>query len=92
VDVTAPSAPRALGIVDTPGEATDVAVSGAYAYVADGSGGLQVIHVGDPTNPFLAVAYDTSGRAVGVAVAGTRAYVAVWDSGIIIVDISSLVQ
>ena len=40
-----------------------VAVSGNYAYVADGVAGLQVIDVSNPANPQRVGGYDTSGYA-----------------------------
>ncbi|MHB8080240.1 MAG: FlgD immunoglobulin-like domain containing protein, partial [Candidatus Krumholzibacteriia bacterium] len=43
VDVTAPRAPRTIGGVDTPGLATAVALNWAFAFVADGSGGLRIV-------------------------------------------------
>jgi hypothetical protein len=36
IDVSNPSSPREVGFYDTPGNARGVAVSGSYAYVADG--------------------------------------------------------
>ncbi|MEO0068571.1 MAG: hypothetical protein ABIK23_05510 [candidate division WOR-3 bacterium] len=42
-NVTNPEAPARLGGYDTPGYARGVAVSGNYAYVADGDAGLRII-------------------------------------------------
>ena len=36
---------------NTTGDAYGVYVSGDYAYVADGSSGMAVINISDPTNP-----------------------------------------
>ncbi|MBK9137540.1 MAG: hypothetical protein IPM17_02055 [Verrucomicrobia bacterium] len=58
------------------GYAEGVAVSGHYAYVADGWEGLQVIDVSDPAHPVRVGGYNTPGRAQGVAVSGHYAYVA----------------
>jgi hypothetical protein len=68
--------------VDTPGNAHDVAVSGSYAYVADGSPGLEVVDVSDPAAPRIAGSVDTSGWAWGVAISGSCAYVADASSGL----------
>ena len=65
------------------GEAYGVAVSGNYAYVADGAG-LEVIDVSNPANPQRVGGYDTSGYAYGVAVSGNYAYVADWSWGLLI--------
>ncbi len=62
--------PGILGSVDTPGFAWGVAVSGAVAYVGDGSSGLQVIDVSDPGSPVILGSVDTRDSARGVAVRG----------------------
>jgi hypothetical protein len=43
VDVTDPRAPRVIGGVDTPGVAVAVALNWAFAFVADGAGGLRLV-------------------------------------------------
>jgi hypothetical protein len=77
------------GSWDTPGSARDVAISGDYAYVADGSSGLQVIDITNPASPTLAGSYDTPGYARGVAVSGDYAYVADDLSGLQVIDITN---
>lgn len=42
-----------MGSVATPGYAKSVTLSNGYAYTADGSSGLQVIDISDPTKPVL---------------------------------------
>ena len=59
-----------VGGYDTSGYAYGVAVAGNYAYVADGTAGLQVIDVSNPANSSRVGGYDTSGYADGVAVVG----------------------
>ncbi|MDP6534236.1 MAG: hypothetical protein QF822_03320, partial [Candidatus Poseidoniia archaeon] len=76
------------GGYDTSGYAQSVAVSGGYAYVADGNG-LVVLDVSDPTNPTRAGGYDTSGSAFGVAVAGDYAYVADGNGGLVVAGLDS---
>ena len=65
------------GMVDTPPALPPhgVAVSGNYAYVADGFG-LQVVDISMPDSPALVGEVATPGAARGVAVAGNYAYVA----------------
>jgi hypothetical protein len=65
-----------VGGYATDGYAQAVAVSGRYAYVADGVAGLQVVDVSDPANPRRVGGYDTPTGANGVAVSGSYAYVA----------------
>ena len=58
VDITNPARPGVMGAYDTPGYAEGVAISGRYAYVANGPGGLQIIDIADPASPTeVAVAY-----------------------------------
>jgi len=73
---------------DTTGTAYDVYVSGDYAYLADGTSGLAVIDISDPTNPGTPVYEDTTGVALGVYVSGDYAYMADYDSGLAVIDIS----
>ena len=81
--------PQRVGGYDTSGSAYGVAVSGNYAYVADGDAGLQVI-ASNPANPQRVGGYDTSGfLANGVAVSGNYAYVADWDAGLQVIDVSN---
>jgi hypothetical protein len=65
-----------------------VAVSGIFAYVADGGAGLQVIDVSNPTNCVRLGGYDTTGDVHGVAVSGIYAYVANEGSGLQVIDVS----
>ncbi|WP_292350639.1 PGF-pre-PGF domain-containing protein [Methanomethylovorans sp. PtaU1.Bin093] len=95
VDVSVPSSPTIMGSYDTDGFARDVAISGNYAYVADGIG-LAIVDISVPSSPTLAGTYDTIGFATGITVSGNHAYVAddgkaIFDgsNGIAIVDIST---
>ena len=40
-----------VGYLNLPSESFDIAVSGGYAYIADGQMGLYVIDISDPSNP-----------------------------------------
>ncbi|MFH0790104.1 MAG: PKD domain-containing protein [Candidatus Omnitrophota bacterium] len=83
-----PFSPSLLAKFDNLGDASDVCISGNYAYVADGSNGLEVIDIKQPNNPVLAGSYDTPGDACGVYVLGNYAYVADGYKGLWIIDIS----
>jgi hypothetical protein len=67
-----------------------VAVSGAYAYVAAGLAGLEVINVSDPSNPQrVGGCAMAGGPASAVAVSGQHAYVAVgWGGSLVVCDLS----
>ena len=75
IDVASPQSPHLVGRVNTLGGAQGVAVSGTFAYVADGHAGFQVIDIGLPASPRI-VGCITTGYAGGVAVLGDLAYVA----------------
>src|SRR5258705_10531835 len=66
--------PFVIRTVDTPGEANDVFVKGDFAYVADGSAGLQVIKVQNPSNAVVVAGFPTGGTAFGIQVQGDYAY------------------
>jgi hypothetical protein len=89
VNVSNPSNPVQVGFCSTPGSAKDVAVSGNYAYVADGSGGLRVINISNPASPAAAGFCATAGDAQGVAVSGNYAYVADWGDGLRVINVSN---
>jgi hypothetical protein len=85
------------GFVATPGEASAVFAAGDYAYVADGSAGLQIIDVAGRTGatifmPQIVGTLDTAGTAQDVSVSGDYAYVADGSDGLRIIDISNPAQ
>jgi len=57
--------------------------------LADGSSGLQVIDVSNPSSPVLIGSVDTPGFARGVTVTGDTAYVADWSNGLQVIDVSN---
>ena len=81
--------PVRVGGYDTSGLASGVAVLGHYAYVADGTNGLLVIDISNPTIPRRVAGYEGGGWAMRVAVSGNFAYVADWTNGLEVLDISN---
>ena len=77
-----------VGSYDTTGQAHIVTVVGNYAYLADGTSGLQIIDVTNPINPRRAGGFGTI-EAWGVAVSGNYAYVADIVSGFHVIDVSN---
>ena len=84
LDISDPTNPKALGMYDDDphlGQAEDsayafghVVVAGKHCYVSAGSAGLQVIDVGEASNPVRVAAY-VSGRSTrGIALAGNYVY------------------
>lgn len=78
-----------VGSLDTAGTAEAVAVSGNYAYVADGYSGLRIIDVSNPTSPSETGYYNTTGYAFDVAVSGNYAYVADGSKGLRIINVAN---
>ncbi|MFN3821717.1 MAG: T9SS type A sorting domain-containing protein, partial [bacterium] len=67
---------REVGYYDSPGWAKGVAVSGSYAYLADGFSGVRVVDISDPREPREVGYYDSPGFAWDVAVSGDLIYLA----------------
>jgi len=78
----------ALGRFNTDGSASRVAVSGGYAYVADGANGLVVINVSNPQRPVLSGWVDTT-DARAVALSGIYAYIADGANGLVVINVSN---
>lgn len=80
---------KIIGSLDTEGNAYDVTVIGNTAYVADGTYGLRVVDVSDPTNPkTIEPGIDFGGNAKAVTVIEDIAYVASEDGGLKVIDVS----
>ncbi|MBN1622129.1 MAG: fibronectin type III domain-containing protein [Endomicrobiales bacterium] len=79
-----------VGWYNTPGTAYNVYVSSNYAYVADGTGGLQIIDISDPTSPSR-VGYYTEGTTIkvyDVCVQGDYAYIVDSNYKLKVIDVS----
>ncbi|MGA1876094.1 MAG: LVIVD repeat-containing protein, partial [bacterium] len=87
IDLTNPALPVERDQYALGGEAHDVAVSGDYAYVANGFQGLIAIDIEDPIHPLKGQS-GTSGEALGVVISGHYAYVAESKHGLAIYDIA----
>jgi len=82
VDVSFPADPHHLASITTLTNAWDVALSGSYAYVADGIGGLAVIDITDPAAPVHVTSLPTSGSAADVVTDGALLVVSCGSAGI----------
>ena len=91
MDISDSSNPTLTSTFDTSGLAWSVALSADEntAYVADRTGGLQIVDVSDSSNPALTYTLDTSGEAWGVILSpnGNTAYVADADGGLQIINL-----
>jgi hypothetical protein len=92
IDISNPANPQRVGGYDTSGNAQGVAVSGNYAYIADGEEGLQVIDVSNPASPQQVGGFATGGIAYDVAVSGNYAYVADEVGGLMIFEVSGVLR
>jgi hypothetical protein len=95
IDVTDPVSPRRIGGYSTSGQATDVAVSGDYVFVAEHplwnetnyvGGGLEVIDVHDPANPRRVGGNSSFSSANGVAIAQGKIFVAAGVEGLFVME------
>jgi len=86
-DFQPPSTLSLTAMLDTPGLAVDVSVSGTLALIADGTAGLQVADVSDPAQPRLAGNLPLA-NAAAVALDGTHAYAISIGEGLIAADVS----
>jgi hypothetical protein len=89
VDVSNPTNCVRVGGINTFGIAHGVAVSGNYAYVADGSAGMRVVRVSDPANCIDVGGYSVGAEFHCVALAGNYAYVAGRYSSFSVIDVSN---
>ncbi len=89
IDVSNPSEPILIGSIRSNSRYPwGVAVSGNYAYVADGNFGLQIFDVSNPTRLTSLGHLPTPDGAWDVAVSGGVAYLALDHSGVRAVDVS----
>ncbi len=90
VDISAPTAPRVVGHVDTDSKLTSVAVSLPYAFATDTQGRVWAVDVSDATKPRLAAYFDTGFPAHDLAVHGPYIYVADGEGGLVALRIATV--
>ncbi|MBI1800177.1 MAG: hypothetical protein HYR71_00930 [Chloroflexi bacterium] len=92
VDISDPYHPVTVGIF--PMGATDVSVSGSYAYFTTSMQGLYIIDVSNPSQPQLVSTYDPVPSAVGAAVFVSGHYVYMPESSVAlyVIDVSNPAQ
>jgi hypothetical protein len=79
---------HAVGQIDVAGEANAVAADGAFAYLAVGSNGLQIVDVSDPHAPALRGAVSTGEPALDVALGQGIVCLACGREGLVLVDVA----
>ncbi len=88
-DISNPSLPEVVGSIVFVVSVEDIVLSGNYAYLAVGTGGLFVVNISDPTAPILVGAENTPGFAHEVTVSNNLAFVADDFSGLRVINVSS---
>jgi hypothetical protein len=76
IDISDLNNPEEVSSLEIPDKGNDLFVSGNYAYIANGWGGVRVINVSDPENLEEVGFYDTPGSANKIMVSGGLIYVA----------------
>jgi len=76
VDVTNPASPSIVGRLNLEYDAFEIVVSGNYAYVAAGAGGLIIVNISNPASPVIAGSFETPLVSAGLTLVGTTAFVA----------------
>ncbi|MCK4673989.1 T9SS type A sorting domain-containing protein, partial [candidate division WOR-3 bacterium] len=90
INVIDPANPVLIGVYTNLKDfASDVAISGNYAYVTYRSRGLRIVDISNPYFPNEVGFWDTPYIARGIAVSDSYAYVADADSGLRIIDITN---
>ncbi|MHA1793153.1 MAG: LVIVD repeat-containing protein, partial [Promethearchaeota archaeon] len=83
-------APTTIGYYnDTSNESKAIDISGDFAYIADGSNGLEIINISDPTSPVKVNTYPLAGSsAQDVEVHDGIAFIATGSAGLYIINVS----
>ena len=76
-----------IGSLNTAGDTYDIAVSGSYAYVADGYY-ARIVDISDVSNPTEVGSYEVADYAQGVFISGNYLYVADSNAGLLILDVT----
>jgi hypothetical protein len=92
LDVSDPTDPQWLSFCPSPEAPRNVALDWPYAYLADMDGGLRIINVSNPQEPFEAAFFDPGPYILAVsdvALDSTLAYLAGGSAGLAVVDVSN---
>ncbi|MFO7699242.1 MAG: hypothetical protein R6W79_01365 [Acidimicrobiia bacterium] len=87
VDVSDPSAPTNLSLLNTDGSVVDAAVAGDWVYVADDWGGFRIVDTSDPSTPSEVASFTASTTYLDVFTEGTLAYAADGAGRLVILDV-----
>jgi hypothetical protein len=92
IDGSDPYNPFEAGSYPAPGNATELAIAGDYAYVAEyyspHNRGLHIVNISDPANLIEVGFYETTDEINDLAVQGSYAYLLDWQ-GLSVVDVTN---
>lgn len=80
---------RRIGQMTASGQAVAVEVRDTFAYVADGTDGLRVLNISNPSQPYEVSYYDTPGSAREVTLVGDFAFIADRPNGVRVINVSN---
>jgi hypothetical protein len=80
LDVSDPTAPAAVDLIDTPGGAQDLSASSPWLYVADGFC-VRAYDTSDPADVVEVGHFECDDFAIGVCAVGRTVHVAGWEGG-----------
>lgn len=81
-----------VSVCNLPGYSRGIDISGDFAYIANGQGGLQIINISDPESTYIVGEYLTKRDAHGVAVRDTFVYLAMpasMEGGLMILNVAN---
>jgi hypothetical protein len=88
IDISVPSSPQFAGMYGNLNIPMAIQVKGNFAYIGDGSEGLVVLDITNPSNPSLVGNHDSRGIR-DLAIDGNYAYLARYNDGLRVIDIST---
>jgi len=88
IDVSDPDSPKRFWSYKTSGSAEDIYISGNFAFIADGTAGLRVVHMSKPYGFPEVAFYETPGKAQAVEFDNDYVYVAAGTGGFLILKLS----
>jgi hypothetical protein len=92
IDISNPTAPQVLGAVDLPWDpgnsASDLVVSGAYAYVICAEFGIYIIDISEPSNPAFINTFTPGGFLFGIMLRDEQLYLLDWLGGIRVLSLA----
>ncbi len=90
IDISNPSDPSRIGVRDSAGTSSHLAIDGDYIFLADGTNGLVVIDITNPLTPTIVATFSTSiSTASDIIVEGNYAYIVDINNGIVVVNITN---